>query len=374
VNQGVRPGDLVALCARRSPTLVAAVLGILKAGAAYVPIDPRYPPDRIAVVLAEARTCLLVTERELVAGLPLAGPPVVVLDDAPAGDLDDQDADHDLGHDLDHDLGRRAGPDDLAYVLFTSGSTGPPKGVMIEHRNTTALLAWAYSVYGDADLACVLAATSICFDLSVFELFVPLCAGHAVALAENVLELPALPARDHVTLINTVPSVMKALLRAPDQRFPGALRVVNLAGERLDASLVDLVYRRTGAQRVYDLYGPTEATTYSTFQLRLPEQPASIGRPIANTRCYVLDPHGSPVPVGVVGELCLAGAGLARGYLHRPALTAERFTRPRSAWIEETRLYHTGDLVRYTAAGDLEYVGRNDDQLKIAGAPGDTIA
>lgn len=353
---GVQQGDIVAICTRRSPLLVAALLGVLKAGAAYVPIDPLYPPDRMNVILVESRARLLVTERVLATRIPAAETPFILLDAEPVTSPDEE-----------QNLGRRASPHDLSYVLFTSGSTGHPKGVMIEHRNTAALLAWAYSVYDDEDLACVLAGTSVCFDLSIFELFVPLCAGHAIALAENTLGFSSLPIRNRVTLINTVPSVMKALLREEVYRLPDSLRVINLAGERLETSLVDLIHYRARAIRVYDLYGPTEATTYSTFKLRRPGVAPSIGRPIANTRCYVLDPHGAPVPVGVAGELCLAGEGLARGYLHQPDLTSDRFTKPRSPWIEEARLYHTGDLVRYMASGDLEYIGRSDDQLKIRG-------
>jgi hypothetical protein len=237
---------------------------------------------------------------------------------------------------------------------------------MIEHRSAVALIAWAHSVYTAQELATVLASTSVCFDLSTFEIFAPLCAGQSVVLVENALALPQLSARYPITLINTVPSVMRALL-GTTRAFPASLRVVNLAGERLETALVDEVYRRTGATKVYDLYGPTEATTYSTFKLRPAQAPASIGRPIANTRCYVLDPNGLPVPIGVVGELYLAGAGLARGYLHRPDLTAEQFVPPPSELVAEERLYRTGDLVRYTKTGELQYWGRVGDQLKVRG-------
>jgi amino acid adenylation domain-containing protein len=358
VRLSVRPEQLVGVCMRRSPHLVAALLGVLKAGAAYVPIDPSYPPEHIKLILDDSRIQVLLTESAVIGRLPELDNAFLLLREEGAAETVA------LPFHPDND---RAIPENLAYVLYTSGSTGRPKGVMIEHRSAAALLHWAYSVYSSEELAGVLAATSVCFDLSIFELFAPLCAGHSVVLAENALELPLLPVRERVTLLNTVPSVMQALLQLHGAAFPNSLRVVNLAGERLDTTLVDEVYRRTRASKVYDLYGPTEATTYSIFKLRLPGQPPTIGRPICNTRAYVLNECGMHAPTGAVGELYLAGAGLARGYLHRPDLTAERFVPPRSTGILGERLYRTGDLVRFTTAGEIEYRGRNDDQVKIRG-------
>ena len=208
----------------------------------------------------------------------------------------------------------------LAYLIYTSGSTGRPKGVAIEHQSTAALLHWARGVFAPEDLTGVLASTSVCFDLSVFELFVPLSSGGKVILAENALELPNLPVAKEVTLINTVPSAITELLIADG--VPASVRIVNLAGEPLSTTLVEQLYQRGTIERVYDLYGPSEDTTYSTFALRRSPGPATIGRPIANTQVYLLDSQLNPVPVGVVGEVYIGGEGLARGYWNNPESTA----------------------------------------------------
>src|ERR1051325_10054788 len=214
-----------------------------------------------------------------------------------------------------------------------------------------------------ADLKRVLASTSICFDLSVFELFLPLSVGGTVVLAEDALQLGSGGWSEELSLINTVPSAMAELVRL--ECLPGSVRVVNLAGEPLPQRLVEALYER-GIERVYDLYGPTEATTYSTYALRGAGERATIGRPIANTQVYLLDRRLEPVPVGVAGELYLGGAGLARGYLQRPELTAEKFiANPYGG--AGTRLYRTGDEARYQRDGQLEYLGRGDQQVKVRG-------
>ncbi|MCI0656213.1 MAG: AMP-binding protein, partial [Acidobacteria bacterium] len=255
--------------------------------------------------------------------------------------------------------------DNLAYVIYTSGSTGRPKGVAIEHRNAGALIHWARGVFTQEELAGVLASTSICFDLSVFELFVTLSWGGKVILAENALQLPGLPAANEVTLVNTVPSAMAELVRMGG--VPASVRTVNLAGEPLQTRLVNEIYRQETVERVLDLYGPSEDTTYSTFALRKAEAPATIGRPIANTQAYLLDPHLHPVPVGGIGQLYLGGDGLARCYLGRPELTAERWIPNPFSERPGARLYNTGDLARYMPDGNLEFLGRKDNQVKIHG-------
>lgn len=253
----------------------------------------------------------------------------------------------------------------MAYVIYTSGSTGKPKGVAIEHRSTVALLHWAGTVFAPEVLTGVLASTSICFDLSVFELFVPLSVGGKVILVENVLHLPTLPAAvaEQITLINTVPSAIAELLRI--NSIPASVRVVNIAGEPLANALVQDLYSVASVQQVFNLYGPSEDTTYSTVAL-IPKNAQCIppiGRPIANTQAYVLDQQLHPVPLGIPGELYLGGAGLARGYLHQPALTAEKFIQSPAG----ERLYKTGDRVRYLLDGNLEYLGRLDQQVKLRG-------
>jgi len=252
----------------------------------------------------------------------------------------------------------------LAYVIYTSGSTGRPKGVAITHRNVQALVEWTAQVFSPQDLQGVLASTSVCFDLSVWELFVTLALGGQVILARNALELPQLPAREHVRLINSVPSAVAALARAG--QIPDSVQIVNLAGEPLKQALVDTLYASGSIKHVNDLYGPSEDTTYSTWVRRSANGQASIGRPLSNSSGFVLDDLLQPVPGGLRGELYLGGAGVTRGYLLRPGLTAERFV-PDPFGSAGGRLYRTGDLVRLGAQDNLEYLGRVDHQVKIRG-------
>ncbi|MET0398422.1 MAG: amino acid adenylation domain-containing protein, partial [Longimicrobiaceae bacterium] len=258
-------------------------------------------------------------------------------------------------------------PRNLAYLIYTSGSTGRPKGVQIEHRSAVALLRWADEVFADDELAGVLASTSLSFDLSVFELFLPLGRGGAVVLAEDALALASLPAREEVTLLNTVPSAAAALVRAG--AVPASVRVVCLAGEALKRGLADELYALPRVEAVYNLYGPSEDTTYSTWA-RVPRaegRDPAIGRAVAGTRAYVLDGRMEPAPVGLPGELYLGGAGLARGYLGRPDATAAAFVPDPFGRAAGGRLYRTGDCARWLASGELEFLGRLDHQVKVRG-------
>jgi amino acid adenylation domain-containing protein len=255
--------------------------------------------------------------------------------------------------------------DNLAYVTYTSGSTGQSKGVAVEHRGVSALLYWAKEVFGADDRAGVLASTSISFDLSIFELLLPLCWGGRAILVRDIMDLPCESAE--VTLLNTVPSAAAQLAKVDG--LPHSIRTVNLAGEPLSAALAQELYSRPHVKRVFNLYGPAESTVYSTFAL-VPKEAVTqppIGCPIANARILILDRHLEPIPEGVAGELCIAGEGLARGYLNRPDLTAERFIQHSFGQKPEARLYRTGDLARYRRDGQIEYVGRMDRQLKIRG-------
>ena len=218
--------------------------------------------------------------------------------------------------------------DNLAYVLYTSGSTGKPKGAGIRHSSVAALIHWAREVFSPEELNGMLASTSICFDLSVYEIFAPLSWGGKVILPGNVLDLATMSAREQVKVVNTCPSIMQEILRI--QGLPQSVTTINLAGEALTMSLVQQLYGIPSIKRVLNLYGPTEDTTYSTYIWIKKEEAGekatvSIGRPLSNTRMYVLDEGMEPVPIGVAGELYISGAGLARGYLNRPELTAERF-------------------------------------------------
>ena len=341
---GVGPEVAVAVRCRRSPEMVVAVLGVLEAGGAYVPLDPAYPRERTEWILADSGAALVLTEELVRAYLAEAPPPA-----AP----------------------RPAAPENLAYVIYTSGSTGRPKGVAIEQRSAVNLVRWAAATFPAAQLAGMLASTSLSFDLSVFELFVPLATGGTVVLAENLLELPALAAAGEVTFVNSVPSLAAELLRAG--RLPPAVRAVGLAGEALRAEVVARLEREAPAAVVWNLYGPSETTTYSTAA-RLARGASGrppIGRPIAETRAHVLAAERRPVPPGEAGELYLGGAGLARGYLGRPELTAAAFVPDPFAeapgWTPGARLYRTGDLVRELPGGALDYLGRVDHQVKIRG-------
>ncbi len=358
---GVGPETPVGIAMPRSVDMVVGLLGIMAAGGAYVPLDPAYPAERLALILDDTRAPVLLTQASLRERVPSAAAQIVCMDD-------DQAAIAAMPTCAPE---RTAQPDNLAYVIYTSGSTGRPKGVAISHRNAVVMLSWARDQFSAAERAGMLAATSLNFDLAVFELFLPLSWGGTVILAEHVLELHRLPAAQSVTLINTVPSAMAALLH--EGPLPANVRVVNLAGEPLPAQLVADLYAQPGVSHVWNLYGPSEDTTYSTgaiIERELSSLPP-IGRPIANTQVYLLDERLELVPPGVVGELYLGGLGLARGYLQRPDLTAERFIpNPFVApdpGSQSARLYKTGDRARYRADGQLEFLGRLDQQVKIRG-------
>ncbi|MEM9217772.1 MAG: amino acid adenylation domain-containing protein, partial [Cyanobacteria bacterium P01_F01_bin.150] len=354
----IGPGTLVGICAERSLNLIVGLLSILKTGGAYLPLDPNYPQHRLSQVINESKVTLILTDHSAASRLPETNVPLVWLDQNERDAGVDTTANPSIN-------GLRASS--LAYVLYTSGSTGRPKGVAIEHRSAVALISWARDVFNDEQLSGVLASTSICFDLSVFEIFVPLSWGGKVILAENALHLPSLPASQQVRLVNTVPSAARSLITS--MGIPAGVKTINLAGESLDNTLVQQLYEHGSIQRVYNLYGPSEDTTYSTFALmsRGSDHQPSIGRPIANGQAYILDRYKHPVPIGVIGELYLGGAGLARSYRNQPELTSEKFIAHPFSDEPGARLYKTGDLVRYRPDGNIEFLGRIDHQVKIRG-------
>ncbi|EJM23964.1 non-ribosomal peptide synthase/amino acid adenylation enzyme [Pseudomonas sp. GM21] len=353
IEMGVGPEVRVGVAMQRSQNLLVALLAVLKAGGAYVPLDPDYPVERVAYMLEDSRALVLLTEQSVAATLTVtADTQVLLLDDKVWAEYPANAPQ------------TRVTPDNLAYVIYTSGSTGKPKGVAIAHRNVLALIDWSASVYNREDIQGVLASTSVCFDLSVWELFVTLANGGSVIIARNALELPQLPARDQVRLINTVPSAINALQR--DGQIPPSVRIINLAGEPLKLSLVEALYQQPTVEHVYDLYGPSEDTTYSTWTRREAGGCANIGRPLKHTASYLLDAELQPVPQGVCAELYLSGAGITRGYLARPGMTAEKYV-PNPFADNGERLYRTGDLTRYHAEGTLQYIGRIDHQVKVRG-------
>ncbi|MGB3402980.1 MAG: amino acid adenylation domain-containing protein [Microcoleaceae cyanobacterium] len=358
-QQGVKPEVLVGICVERSLLMVIGLLGILKAGGAYVPLDPAYPPSRLAFILEDAQISGLLTQEKLLEIIPENHAKTICLDQWYATLNSFQTSPELITN-------QQPKASNLAYIIYTSGSTGQPKGVSIEHHSAVTLIQWAKTVFTPEELAGVLASTSICFDLSVFELFVTLSWGGTVILAENALQLPSLKAANQVTLINTVPSAIAQLLKI--EGIPTSVRTINLAGEALSNPLVQKLYQLPHLKKVFNLYGPSEDTTYSTFALIVKgaEGIPPIGCPISNTQCFVLDSHLQLVPKGVPGELYLGGEGLARGYLNRPDLTDSKFIA--NLFNDKTdRLYKTGDLARYLPNGELEYLGRIDNQVKIRG-------
>ncbi|HZO15352.1 MAG TPA: amino acid adenylation domain-containing protein, partial [Polyangiaceae bacterium] len=348
-RHGIGPGALVGFSVHRSARTLIGLLGILKAGGAYVPLDPSWPKERLAYMLADSGASVLLTEQALVDVLPHQGRTVLCIDALTTAAAPQP---------------VRVQAEDLAYILYTSGSTGKPKGIAITHRSAAALSSWGTKTFSAAELSGVLAGTSISWDLSIFELFVPLSCGGRVIVVDSALELPRVP--EPVTLVNTVPSVMQALLRLGE--LPRSVTTVNLAGEPLPRALVEQLYERPHIERVYNLYGPSEDTTYSTWGLvERAEKTVTIGRPVSNTQAHVIDDRFALVPIGVAGELYLGGDGLARGYHEKPEQTAERFVPDPFSANEGTRLYRTGDMVRWCRAGVLEYLGRVDFQVKLRG-------
>jgi amino acid adenylation domain-containing protein len=353
---GVRPGTLVAVGVERSLELVVALLAVLEAGGAYLPLDPGHPAARLALVLADAGAPLVLTQRRLADRFAGSAAEVLALDDG--GRLDGVPA---------TDPAPPAGPGDLAYVIYTSGSTGRPKGVEIEHRSLANVVGAFRDALGAGSRDVWLAATSPSFDISALELFLPIVSGGRLVVAgeSDVRDGAALVrlVREHaVTHVQATPSGWRLLLEAGfDERGVVAL----CGGEPLPVPLArDL---RGRVARILNVYGPTETTVWSTLAEVAPDAgEVTIGRPIASTRVYLLDGRLELVPSGLPGELCIGGAGLARGYRRRPGLTAERFV-PDPHGPPGARLYRTGDRARHRPDGRLEFLGRTDHQVKIRG-------
>ena len=355
VKLGVGPEVLVGLSMERSLETVIGLLGVLKAGGAYVPLDPDYPAERCTYMAQDSGIHVLLTEERWMARYFSITAARICL-------RSQQQA---ISAEPSHNLPRRAVPGNLAYVLYTSGSTGLPKGVSLQHGNAVAFVKWASTAFTRDELAGVLACTSLSFDLSIFELFVTLACGGKIILVKNALEATVSPLPG-LTLVNTVPSAMNELLRM--KALPHSVQTVNLAGEPLSRALASDLYQ-SGIRRVLNLYGPTEATTYATWcevKRNIDEAPG-IGAPLVNMRIYVLDAHFQPVPIGVSGEIFIGGDGLARGYVNRPELTAEKFVPDPFGAEQGARLYRTGDLGLWRADGNLEFLGRADKQVKVRG-------
>ncbi|RKH92751.1 amino acid adenylation domain-containing protein, partial [Corallococcus praedator] len=353
---GVGPEVRVGVCLERSPELLMALLGILKAGGVYVPMDPAYPSHRLAFLLEDTRVPVLVTREEIADELPSRGEQLVCVDSDAAS----------LSRQSSEDLPRLAGGRNLAYVIYTSGSTGQPKGALVEHRGIVNTLTRAVPDFDVRPGTRTLQFVSMSFDVSLLEIFATLTGGGTLVLAPREAlqpgpELTRLMRERNITTSVLLPSTL-AVLSSED--FP-TLRTVVTGAEACSAELMD---RWANGRRFVNSYGPTEASITVTSAVCAPGSGTPpIGRPYPNVRVYVLDAARAPVPVGIPGELFIGGAGVGRGYLGRPEQTAERFVPDPFSEEPGARLYRTGDLVRYRADGLLEFVGRTDHQVKVRG-------
>ena len=357
IGEGIGPEQFVAIAQPRSIDFIVSILAVLKSGAGYLPLDLNYPAERLRLMLEDAHPALVLGHSQGHAWLS-ANYRCLNTDEDELLQANPELPDPD-----NNSRTRPLLPGHPAYVIYTSGSTGRPKGVIVSHTSLSQFVAWGCTHFGKR-LKHTWLATSFCFDVSVFELFAPLCSGGHARLASDVLALADQPAAHMAgSLISTVPSALQAVL---EQGLSLAdVHTVVLAGEALPMALVSDIAARWPDCRVTNLYGPTEATVYATGWDWLGGSGGSIGKPLTHVHAYVLDADLQPVPPGVPGELYLGGNGLARGYLHRPALTAERFVA--DPYIPGRRMYRTGDLVRWLPSGELDFLGRVDHQVKIRG-------
>ena len=354
---GVKTEDLVGICMERSADMVAAMIGVWKAGSAYVPLDPAFPKERLGQILEDAEVKVLLTEACLSSVLPSNVAKTVYLD---AAEINKQSVDT-----------RAAGarPENLAYVIFTSGSTGRPKGVQIEHRAVVNFIECMAQQPGLTAKDTLVAVTTVSFDIAGLELFLPLLKGARVVIAdrETVVDprrLAQLLESSSATVMQATPSAWRMLIESGWAGRP-EMKIL-CGGEAFPPELAKELIPRCCS--LWNMYGPTETTIWSTISLVSEANGAvPIGRPIANTQVYVLDQNLQPVPIGVPGELFIGGAGVARGYWKRPELTAERFITNPFVRENDARMYRTGDLCRWKENGTLECLGRNDQQVKIQG-------
>ena len=354
-KKGVKPDDLVGIFLYRSIEMLVGILGILKSGGAYVPLDPILPKERIAFMLEDAQLSVLLTHRHLLENLPHYGREVVFLDEEET-----------FASESEKNTISEVTPENLAYVIYTSGSTGRPKGVMVQHCGVSNMVLAQVKFFNVRPESRILQFYSFVFDASVFETFMALLTGATLFLEtrDTLMQGPALAnllREEGITSIQLPPSVLELL---PSENFP-ALEVVMVGGEVYPP---DLVARWAVGRRLFNVYGPTETTVWATVYERIDDRPKlPIGQPIPNTQIYILDDNQQPVPVGVAGEICIGGVGLARSYLNQPDLTAEKFIPNPFSDQPGARLYRTGDLGRYLPDGNIEFLGRIDHQVKIRG-------
>ncbi|MEH2283675.1 MAG: amino acid adenylation domain-containing protein [Nostoc sp.] len=362
---GVKPEVLVGICVERSLYMIIGLLGILKAGGGYIPLDPSYPKERLAYMLEDSQPRVLLTQQQLVETLPTHKAEVICLN-----------SDWELiAQHSKHNPNSHLSSDNLAYIIYTSGSTGQPKGAMNTHRGICNRLLWMQDKYQLTATDRVLQKTPFSFDVSVWEFFWPLITGARLVVAQpeghrDPNYLVNVIAQQQITTIHFVPSMLQVFLEAENLEICNCLQRVIVSGEALAVQLQQRFFNRLNAQ-LHNLYGPTEAAIDVTFwqcQDSVTNQnTVPIGRPIANIQIYLLDRYLNPVPIGVPGELYIGGVGVGRGYLNRPELTEEKFIPNPFSDNSAARLYKTGDLARYLPNGEIEYIGRIDHQVKIRG-------
>jgi amino acid adenylation domain-containing protein/non-ribosomal peptide synthase protein (TIGR01720 family) len=371
VELGVAPETLVGLCLDRTKEIVIAILAILKSGGAYLPIDLAYPPERLAFMLEDAQAPVLLTQRELTGKLPATRAKVLCLEDVLEATSEDLAG--------EENLGPRSAPDNLAYVIYTSGTTGKPKGSLITHRNVVRLFPATEPWYSFNERDSWTLFHSCAFDFSVWEIWGALLYGGRVVVVPFLVSRSPeafyeLLAREKVTVLNQTPSAFRQLIQAEETigRRELALRYVIFGGEALEMQSLRPWFERHGdaCPHLVNMYGITETTVHVTYRALSKDDlncGSVIGVPIPDLQIYILDSNGEMTPIGVPGEMHVGGAGLARGYLRRPELTAQRFIADRVTGRKGARLYRTGDLARFLPGRDIEYLGRIDHQVKIRG-------
>jgi len=358
IARGVKPGSLVAVCVDRTADMPLALAAVLKTGAAYVPLDPTHPPDRLQYTLEDAQVSCVITLRRF-APLLVGEAPLLALDES----------EPELAALPTSAPAVAVRPEDRAYVIYTSGSTGRPKGVQVEHRNVVSFLEAMRRAPGFTADDRLLSVTTLSFDIAGLELWLPLFVGGHVTIASrtDVLDgerLIAMLQEHAITVLQATPATFRLML---DSGFRGraGLKVL-CGGEAMPRDLALALHERVG--ELWNVYGPTETTIWSTVcKIEDPSGPITVGGPIQNTRIYVLDSAGQPAPLGVPGELCIGGEGVARGYLNRPELNAEKFVSIRLPDGRSERIYRTGDMARVRGDGRLEFLGRRDHQVKVRG-------